>query len=317
MAPKIFLLGATGYIGGDVLYNLAQAHPEYEIACLARDSDKGSKVASQYAKTRLIHGNLDDDELLAKEAEKADIVLNTSGAFIIATPDLARKTFGEASTKISNDWDGIEEILSVPDWAPHRSADKLVIDGDTGTVKTAIICPPTIYGEGRGPNNQRSHQVPEMARCVLDRKQGFRVGVGENRMANVHVHDLSDCYLRLLEAAVEGGGKATWGKEGYYFTENGEHAFGQVATAIAAAAHKQSLIPSDEVATITEKEADGLAKWGAAMWGVNFRYEAVRARKLLGWSPSAKSLDDCIATTVGIEAKRQGLVQGHAARINQ
>jgi len=131
----------------------------------------------------------------------------------------------------------------------------------------------------------------------------------------VHVHDLSDCYLKLVEAAVEGGGKATWGKEGYSFTENGELVFGHVAKAVAAAAHKQGLIPSDEVVTVTENEADDMAKWGAAIWGVNFRYRAVRARKLLGWCPSGKSLDDCIAESVSIEAKRLRLVQGHAAKV--
>lgn len=92
-------------------------------------------------------------------------VIDTSGALVIATPDLAHKTFGEASTKVFNDWNGIEEILSVPDWAPHRSADRIVIEASMGNVKTAIVCPPTIYGQGRGPSNQRSHQIPDMARC--------------------------------------------------------------------------------------------------------------------------------------------------------
>lgn len=57
---------------------MAQAHPEIEIACLARDSDKGAQVASQYAKARLVYGNLDDAELLEEEARKADIVLSAS-----------------------------------------------------------------------------------------------------------------------------------------------------------------------------------------------------------------------------------------------
>lgn len=121
----------------------------------------------------------------------------------------------------------------------------------------------------------------------------------------------------LLEAAVEGNEKATWGKEGYYFTENGELVFGQVAKAIAVVAHKQGLLASDEVVTVFEKEANEMARSGAAMWGVNFRYEAVRARKLLGWSPKKNELNDSIAETVSIEAKRLGLVQGHAAKFGQ
>ena len=35
-------------------------------------------MASQYAKCRLVYGNLDDGEILGQEAKKADIVLSAS-----------------------------------------------------------------------------------------------------------------------------------------------------------------------------------------------------------------------------------------------
>ena len=71
---KLFVTGATGYIGGDALYAIAKAHPEYEITALVRNSDKGAKVAQEYPKVRLVYGGLDDAELLEKEAAAADIV---------------------------------------------------------------------------------------------------------------------------------------------------------------------------------------------------------------------------------------------------
>lgn len=40
--------GATGYIGGDALYVIAQAHPEYELTCLVRNSDKGVSFTSTW-----------------------------------------------------------------------------------------------------------------------------------------------------------------------------------------------------------------------------------------------------------------------------
>lgn len=60
------------------MHALVHAHPEYQIACLVRNSDKGAQVASQYAKARLVYGNLDDGDILRHEAEKADIVLSAS-----------------------------------------------------------------------------------------------------------------------------------------------------------------------------------------------------------------------------------------------
>lgn len=38
----------------------------------------GASIASQYSKIRLVYGSLDDDGLLAEEAEKADVVLGSS-----------------------------------------------------------------------------------------------------------------------------------------------------------------------------------------------------------------------------------------------
>ena len=57
---------------------LVHAHPEYEMTCLVRNSNKGAQVASQYAKARLVYGSLDDGSILELEAQKADIVLSTS-----------------------------------------------------------------------------------------------------------------------------------------------------------------------------------------------------------------------------------------------
>ena len=75
MAPSIFVSGATGYIGGDALFHLVEAHPDFEVACLVRNSEKGAQVASLFAKVRLVYGDLASEQLLEEEARKADIVL--------------------------------------------------------------------------------------------------------------------------------------------------------------------------------------------------------------------------------------------------
>lgn len=233
--------------------------------------------------------------------------------------DMERKTYGEAASKIYNDWDGIDEVTSLPDSAPHRNVDKLVTSAGTEhaqTVKTAIVCPPTIYGKGRGPGNQRSHQLPELARCTLEKKHGIQVGPGLTSWPNVHVADLSVAYLKLVEAAAHGEGNATWGKDGYYFIESGEHVWGHIAKAVASAAYKQGYIPTDEVKTLPNEEVDQLTPWGSCLFGANSRARAIRARKLLGWTPREKSIEDETPETVGAEAKRLGLVEGHAAKVS-
>jgi len=66
------------YIGGDALYAIAHAHPEYEITCLVRNSDKGAQVVKDYPSIRLVYGDLDSEDLLAEEAGKADVVCRES-----------------------------------------------------------------------------------------------------------------------------------------------------------------------------------------------------------------------------------------------
>jgi nucleoside-diphosphate-sugar epimerase len=347
MGAKLFLVGATGYIGGDALHEIVQKHPEYEIVCLVRDSDQGALVASQYEKIRLVYGNLDSVELLELEARKADIVLNlassdhevgvkalirgiisreggpgflihTSGTGILCFTDMATKKFGEASPKIYDDWENVQEVTALPEYAPHRKVDQIILEAgskDMVKIKTAIVCPPTIYGKGRGPGKQRGHQVYELSRCTLETQTGFKVGAGRAYWTNIHIHDLSKLYLKLVECAVDGGKNASWGIDGYYFAESGEHIWGEVAQAIASAAYEQGFIPSDEVVALSADEADKLSPWGSVLWGSNSRCRAIRAGKVLEWRPNAPSLKDEISDIVKGEAARLGLVKGHASQV--
>lgn len=66
--------GTTGYIGGDALFAIVAAHPEWEITCLARNTDKGAKIAAKYPSIRLVYGDLDSFDLLVEESKSADIV---------------------------------------------------------------------------------------------------------------------------------------------------------------------------------------------------------------------------------------------------
>jgi len=131
----------------------------------------------------------------------------------------------------------------------------------------------------------------------------------------VHVNDLSDCYLKLIEAAVAGGGKATWGKEGYYLTENGTLIWGDMSKVVAVEAHKQGLIPTDKVVSVSNEEVDRLRNHGSLLWGANSRGTALRARKLLGWSPRGKRVEAETPQLVQEEARNLGLIIGHAAQV--
>ncbi|TVY47656.1 hypothetical protein LOCC1_G001798 [Lachnellula occidentalis] len=345
MAPKVFITGVTGYIGGDALYALEKAHPEYEYTALVRNSDKGAPVAAAYPKIRLVYGTLDDAELLEKESASADIVLHTadssdhtvaakaiakglatghtkenpgfwlhvSGTGILVWKDMETNTYGEPPSQPPyDDLDGVAALTSLPDTAFHRDIDKLVLAAASDAVKTAIACPPTIYGAGRGPGNQRSRQIYNLVEATLSKGQAPQLGRGLTEWDNVHVHDLSALLVLLTEAAVANKPELDsklWGKEGYFLAENGHHVWGEISREVGRVAYEKGYIKNMDVA-----EAKETYGFEALTWGLNSKGLAKRARKYLGWKPEGKSMEDEIPEIVESEAKSLGLKSGYAEK---
>ncbi|KAJ6024834.1 hypothetical protein N7540_005631 [Penicillium herquei] len=179
---------------------------------------------------------------------------------------------------------------------------------DPQRIKTAILSPPTVYGPGRGVIKQTSIQVYFLTREVLKRKKGIIYGEGKNVWSQVHVQDLSDLFLLLGEAAAAEGGNATWGNEGYYLSEKGSYAWGDVSRAIVQVACEKGYIPTAEVTNLEECESVGeTLGYGRLMWGSNSKGTSIRARKLLGWNPTRPTLLEEIPGIVDGEAQILGI----------
>lgn len=236
--------------------------------------------------------------------------IHTSGTGILTVEDFRTNTWGIERSKEYNDWDGVSELLNLPDDALHRNVDKIVIEASKNnpdSIKTAIVCPPTIYGPGRGPGNQKSVQAYWLTAAVLQRKKGLLVGQGTNIWHQVHVQDLSKVYLSLGEAAATGGAPATWNDAGYYFAENGSFVWGDIEREVAKVAHEKGLISSPDVESIPDAQVTELNQFGLYAWGSTSRGHAIRARKLLGWTPEKPKLIELIPHIVDVEAKGLGL----------
>lgn len=53
---------------------------------------------------------------------------------------------GEWSEREYNDWTAVQHLTDLPKDAFHKNVDDLVLSSGSDAVKTAILCPPTIYG---------------------------------------------------------------------------------------------------------------------------------------------------------------------------
>jgi nucleoside-diphosphate-sugar epimerase len=120
--------------------------------------------------------------------------------------------------------------------------------------------------------NANSVQVPFLVENA--RQQGVVqiVGTGANRWSHVHVDDVADLYLRVLEKAPAGA---------FFFAENGEASFREIGDAIAARlglGAVQSLAPE----AAAQRWGEGRAYY---TFGSNSRVRAKRARRELGWAP--------------------------------
>ncbi|KAJ5495054.1 hypothetical protein N7539_000170 [Penicillium diatomitis] len=337
---KVFLTGATGYIGGEVLYTVTNAHPDWEITTLVRTKKKADLVSSRYPNIHIVQGDLDSVELIEEQVKEADIVFNcancdhvasaeaiargarhhtaehplwlihTSGTGILTIEDKRANTMGIERPKEYNDWEGISEMINFPADGIHREVDKIILDMGTQSPKrvhTAIVCPPAISGPGRGPVKTKSSQAYRLSAAVLTRGSGILIGKGENVWHQVHVQDLSNLFLALGDAAAECGGNATWNEEGYYFAEDGSFVWGDIQREIAKQAHLQGLINSPDVHELNAEEVNKISPTGHYAWGSNSRGHALRARKLLGWEPKMPKLIDMIPDIVALEAKDLGL----------
>jgi N-acetyl-gamma-glutamylphosphate reductase len=70
----LYRTGVTGYIGGEGLYTIATAHPDWQLSALVRSKEKATQVTSKYPEIRIVHGDLDSVDIIAEEVKNADIV---------------------------------------------------------------------------------------------------------------------------------------------------------------------------------------------------------------------------------------------------
>lgn len=81
--------------------------------------------------------------------EKPGYWLHTGGTGILTYADTDRGVYGDRSDKVYDDWDKVDELTHLPSHAFHRNVDEIVLAAEKkydGAVKTALVCPPTIYG---------------------------------------------------------------------------------------------------------------------------------------------------------------------------
>jgi len=151
----------------------------------------------------------------------------------------------------------------------------------------------------------RSRQAYELAKLILTAKYVPIVGKGKARWNNVHVHDLSDVYALLVDAAIAGNHSSDiWGAKGYILAENGEHMWSEYAEEMGQQAHKLGYIDAPKQQSLGKEAALKQAGFEAVSWGLNSRGKAERAKRALGWKPHRPSIQEEIPNILQSERQR-------------
>jgi nucleoside-diphosphate-sugar epimerase len=290
---KVFVTGASGYIGGSVAAGLIEAG--HQVLGLVRSEARARQVREHGMQP--VMGTLADLPLLAKIASEADAVINaassdergaveamlaalagsgkaflhTSGSSIVGD-----KAGGEAGNKVYDEQTPIEPL---PGRVERVAIDRLVLASADRGVRAVVLCPTMIYGSGRGVHRE-SIQVPRLIEVARKYGVARHVGRGENLWSNVHIDDVVSLYLLALEKAPAGA---------FYFAENGENSYREIGQAISRmlgfGASTKPMPMSEAIVDFGE---------GAAQFsmGSNSRVRALRARRELGWKPAGRALLD-------------------------
>ena len=288
---KVFMTGASGYIGGTVADSLRKAG--HSVIGLARAEVSAARLRAHGIEP--VRGDLSSHSVVRNAARSADAVINCANAedpFVVAalleglagsgkafvhtsgTSVVGDKSAGKFSPKIYHEDTPLDPLPEkIQRVAVHRS----VLASAAHGVRSVVLCPCLIYGQGRGANPD-SIQVPNLIRQAVKSGIPRYIGEGENIWSTVHVDDVADAYLLALEGARAGS---------FYFIENGEASLKSIVASIA-----RLLGGKRSPASWGIDEA--IAEWGPqSAWfslGGNSRVNADKARKMLDWKPRGADL---------------------------
>jgi nucleoside-diphosphate-sugar epimerase len=306
---RIFVTGATGFIGSAIVRELILSG--HEVTGLARSADSAKRL--EVAGASVAHGDIDNLEVLRREAARADGVIHTAffhelshlrlgarlgllfggtlsgivGRFTVAAAradERAIETIGSALDR------GAPLIAAFPTMALKAGRCAVETDpADPGSVgggrarseeavrklaerglrAATVRLPPSVH------DAERHGLVTRLIDIARKKRISAYIGEGDNRWCAVHRRDAATLFVRALEH----------GEAGAHY-----HAIGEEPIPMRTLAQAIATISGVPARSLSVEEGARHFGWLAAFVGTDNPVSSGITRKALGWSPTGPGL---------------------------
>lgn len=277
---RVFVTGATGYLGSAIAARLVRAG--HEVWGLSRSADRAKALTA--IGVQPVAGTLQEPNTFLHAMKNCDSVVHTaldSEGGAAEHDQLALDAVRSAALDgrvrrllyTSGLWvmgDGVGQVID--EHTPHRplpivrwleAHEQIAFDLSTHEVDTIVLRPGVVYGEARGVTGRWFAQA-------RDKKSLTLYGHGSNRWPMVHRDDVADAYVLAFEHAHAG--------DAFLLVDESHHTQRELADAVAAATG--ATVKALPAADVQKK----LGHYGDALM-TDLRATAAKARRELGWVP--------------------------------
>ena len=278
MTHRVFVTGATGYLGNPIARRLLRAG--HQVLGLTRSPEHGRRLAD--AGIHPVIGDLAEPEMFLSELKNCDALVhvaiddaeasrqdqNALEAMQLAVEDGRIRhvlytsgvyVYGDQPDAIVDE-DTPLEPAEVSAWRP--SHEEAVLALAAHDVTAVVLRPGVAYGGARGFIGDWFQEARDHGTITYPG--------GDQHWCMAHVEDIADAYALALEHAVPGSR--------FLLVDGSRHTVHELAEAAAVAADARAVaLPPDAV-------RETLGASGEAMLN-DLRGTAARARRDLGWTP--------------------------------
>ena len=284
---RVFLTGATGFIGSRIVPELLDAG--HQVLGLTR-SDAGARWLEE-AGAQVHRGTLEEPDSLARGAGQADAVIHTAfdhdfsrfvencekdrrviGAMADALVGSSRPLIITSGTGMGSTGPGQPALESVVDWGhpnPRSASERAGADAADRGVSVAVVRLPQVH------DTQKQGLISPIIEVTRAKGLSAYVGDGANRWPAAHVLDVARLYRLALEKHEAGARYNAVAEEGV------------TARKIAEVLGAGLGMP---VVSLPPEQAAGHFGWLAMFVGLDMLASSAWTRQQLGWAPSGPGL---------------------------